>query len=48
MSALPPKPDIVQYGCNVGFVPEADFRTAAIDATAVAGNCQFSGAVGVR
>jgi hypothetical protein len=28
MSALPPKPDMVQHGCDVRFMPKADIRHA--------------------
>jgi hypothetical protein len=46
MSALPPKADIVQHGGNVRFVPKADSCAAAIGATAIAGNAEFSPAGG--
>jgi hypothetical protein len=47
MSALPPKADIVDRNGDVSFVPKADSCTAAIDARAILGNCEFSPEGGV-
>jgi hypothetical protein len=46
MSALPPKADINERDRDVRFVPKADSCTAAMVTTAIAGNCEFSPAVG--
>jgi hypothetical protein len=35
MSALPPKADIDQSGCDVRFVPQADICSAAKDAYSI-------------
>jgi hypothetical protein len=46
MSALPPKADMVQHARDVRFVPKADSCAEAIVTAIIAGNCEFSPAVG--
>ena len=47
MSALPPKADIAGRQLGLRFVPKEDSCTAAIVTTAIAGDWEFSPAVGV-